>query len=144
MHGTSPDSLRNCPCFRVFRLNFPSDFFNLLLVKFHQAKIILVKHLIQERKNEAWVVLNHHRRRINDAPNHSATLPTALLNVNDLCRNFVNIFFTCSFIGGLLCAHHISGLLPYTLKTSIFEFYRNIVPYGKKSFMRHLRCRKSR
>ena len=33
MHWTNLDSLRGCPCFRVFRLNFVSDFFNLLLVK---------------------------------------------------------------------------------------------------------------
>ena len=55
MHGANPDSLRSCPCFRVFRLNFASDFFNLLLVRFHQAEIIIVKHLIQGRNNEAWV-----------------------------------------------------------------------------------------
>ena len=54
MDRTNPDSLRSCPCFRVFRLNFASAFFNLLLVKFHQAEII-VKHLILERNNEAWV-----------------------------------------------------------------------------------------
>ena len=52
MHRTNPDSLRRCPCFRVFRLNFASDFFNLLLVKFYQAEIIVVKHLIQGRNNE--------------------------------------------------------------------------------------------
>ena len=55
MHLTNPDSLRSCLCFRVFRLNFTSDFFNLLLVRFHQAEIIVVKHLIQGRNNEAWV-----------------------------------------------------------------------------------------
>ena len=52
MHGTNPDSLKICPYFRVFRLNFASDFFNLMLVRFHQAEII-VKHLIQGRNNEA-------------------------------------------------------------------------------------------
>ena len=36
----------------VFRLNFASDFFNLLLAGFHQAEIIIVKHLIQGRNNE--------------------------------------------------------------------------------------------
>ena len=55
MHKTNPDSLRSCPCFRVFRLNFASDFFNLLLVTFHQAEIIVVKHLILRRNNEVWV-----------------------------------------------------------------------------------------
>ena len=35
----NPDSLRSCLCFRVFRLNFASDFFNLLLARFHQADI---------------------------------------------------------------------------------------------------------
>ena len=55
MHRTNPDSLRSCLRFRIFRLNFASDFFNLLLVRFHQAEIIVVKHLVQERNNEAWV-----------------------------------------------------------------------------------------
>ena len=55
MHRTNPDLLRRCPCFRVFRLNFASDFFNLLLVRFHQAEIIVVKHLIQGCNNEARV-----------------------------------------------------------------------------------------
>ena len=27
MLRTNPNSLRSCPCFRVFRLNFASDFF---------------------------------------------------------------------------------------------------------------------
>ena len=31
-------------CFRVFRLSFASDFFNLLLVRFPQAEIIIVKN----------------------------------------------------------------------------------------------------
>ena len=38
-----------------FRLNFASDFFNLLPVRFHQAEIIVVKQLIQGRNNEAAV-----------------------------------------------------------------------------------------
>ena len=53
MRTTNPDSRRSCPCFRVFRLNVASDFFNLLLARFHQAEIIVVKHLIQGRNNEA-------------------------------------------------------------------------------------------
>ena len=48
---TNPDSLRSCLCFRVFRLNYASDFFILLLARFHQAEIIIVKHLIQGRNN---------------------------------------------------------------------------------------------
>ena len=55
MHRTNPDLLKSCPCFRVFRLNFASDVFNLLLVTFHQAEIIVVKHLILGRNHEAWV-----------------------------------------------------------------------------------------
>ena len=55
MHRTNPDLLRSCPCFQVFRLNFAYDFFNLLLVRFHPAKIIFVKHLIQGSNNEAWM-----------------------------------------------------------------------------------------
>ena len=50
MHGTNLDSPRSYLCFRVFRLKFSSDFFNLLLVGFHQAEII-VKHLIRGRNN---------------------------------------------------------------------------------------------
>ena len=42
MHRTNPQSLRSCPCFQVFRLNFAFDFFDLLLVKFHQTEIIVV------------------------------------------------------------------------------------------------------
>ena len=52
MRRTNPDSLRSCLCFQVFRLNFASDFFNLLLARFHQAEIIIVKHRIQGRNNE--------------------------------------------------------------------------------------------
>ena len=52
MFNTNPDSLRSFLCFLVFQLNFASDFFNLLLAGFHQAKIIIVKHLIQGRNNE--------------------------------------------------------------------------------------------
>ena len=43
------------PCFRVFQLSLASNFFNLLLVGFHQARIIIVKHLIQRPNNEAEV-----------------------------------------------------------------------------------------
>ena len=53
MRRTNPDSLKSCLCFQVFRLNFASDFFNSLLAGFHQAEIIIVKHLIQGRNNEA-------------------------------------------------------------------------------------------
>ena len=52
MLRTNSDSLRSCLCFRVFRRNFASDFFNLLLAGFHQAEIIIVTHLIQGRNNE--------------------------------------------------------------------------------------------
>ena len=55
MRRTNPDLLRSCLCFRIFRLNFASDFFNLLLVRFHQAEIIVVKHLVQGRNNETCV-----------------------------------------------------------------------------------------
>ena len=42
--------------FRIFRSSFASDFFILLLVRFHQAGIIIVvKHLIQGRNDEVWV-----------------------------------------------------------------------------------------
>ena len=79
VHRTNPDSLRSCPCFRVFRLSFASDFFNFLRVKFHKAKKIVVKHLKDATTRLGWE-LNHqpcdHGRRKNDAPNHSAMLPT--------------------------------------------------------------------
>ena len=52
MLRTNPDSLRSCHCFRGFRLNYASDFFNLLLARLHQAEIINVKHFIQGRNNE--------------------------------------------------------------------------------------------
>ena len=56
MLRTNPDLLRSCHCFRVFRLNFASDFNNLLLARFHLAEIIIVKHLIQGRSNEARLI----------------------------------------------------------------------------------------
>ena len=43
----------------VFELTSASDFFNLLLVRFHQAEIIIRKYLIQGRNNETWVGVNH-------------------------------------------------------------------------------------
>ena len=53
---------------------FASDFFNLLLVRFHQAEIIIVKHLIQRRYEETTWELNDQGcdlgRRKNDASNH--------------------------------------------------------------------------
>ena len=55
MPRTNLGLLRSCLCFRVFRLSFASDFFNLLLARFHQAEIIVVKHLVQGCNNEAWV-----------------------------------------------------------------------------------------
>ena len=52
MRRTNPAALRSCLYFQIFRLNFASDFFNLLLAGFHQAEIIIVKHLIHGRNNE--------------------------------------------------------------------------------------------
>ena len=52
MLKTNPDSLRSCLCFQVFPVKFSSDFFNLLLARFHQAEIVIVKHLIQGRKGK--------------------------------------------------------------------------------------------
>ena len=51
MLRTNPDSLKSCLCLQVFCLNFASNFFNLLLVRFHQAEIIKMKHIIQGRNN---------------------------------------------------------------------------------------------
>ena len=52
MRMTNSDSLRSCLCFRVFRLSYASDFFNLLFARFHQEEIIVVKHLVQGRNNK--------------------------------------------------------------------------------------------
>ena len=52
MRRTNPDSLGSCLCFQVFPVDFFSDFVNLLLARFHQAEIIIVKHLVQGRNNE--------------------------------------------------------------------------------------------
>ena len=52
MRRTNPDAHRSCLYFRVFQLNFASDFFNLLLAGFHQAEIIIVQYLIQGCNNE--------------------------------------------------------------------------------------------
>ena len=53
---------------------------NLLLVRSHQAKIIIVKRLIQERNNVTRVLVEPRSfdqgRRKNDTFTHSATLPT--------------------------------------------------------------------
>ena len=79
MLKTNPDSRRSCPCFRVFRLNFASDFFNLLLVRSSKLRYVM-KHVTQGRSNRLGWVLNHqpcdHGRHKSDAPNHWATLPT--------------------------------------------------------------------
>ena len=88
MHKTNPDSLRSCLCFQVFRLNFASDFFNLLLVRFHLAEIILLKHLIQGATTRFGWELNHqpcghgHCKKKNNSPNHSATLQTFFMKTN--------------------------------------------------------------
>ena len=55
MRRTNLDPLKSCLCFRVLRLRFASDFFNLLLARFHQAEVIVVKHLVQGRDSEAWL-----------------------------------------------------------------------------------------
>ena len=52
MRRTNPDSHGSCLRFQVFWLNFLVTSFNLLLARFHQAEIIIVKHLIQGRNNE--------------------------------------------------------------------------------------------
>ena len=76
IHTTNPHSLRTCLCFLVFRLSFVSDFFNLLLVRFHQAGLAIVEHLIQDRYNVAWVGVEpstcSHSHCKNDASNHYA------------------------------------------------------------------------
>ena len=57
VHRTNPEShsLGSCFCFRVLRLSFICDFFNLLLVTFHPAEMIIVKQRIQGRNDEAWM-----------------------------------------------------------------------------------------
>ena len=41
------------PLFPSFPVEVSSDFFIMLLARFHQAEIIIVKHLIQGGNNEA-------------------------------------------------------------------------------------------
>ena len=56
MHRTNPDSLRSCLYIRVFaRTLLPTSLICCLSDSMHQAEIIVVKHLIQGRKNETWV-----------------------------------------------------------------------------------------
>ena len=56
MHRTNPGSLIGAAFVsRVFRLSFASVFFKWLLVRFHQAEMIIVNNLIEGRNNEAWV-----------------------------------------------------------------------------------------
>ena len=57
MRRKNRDSLKSCPYLRAFAYlrDFASDFCNLLLVTFHQAEVIVVKHLVQGRNNQAWV-----------------------------------------------------------------------------------------
>ena len=55
MRRTNPDSLKSLPLFPSFPVEFFYDFFNLLFAKFHQAEIIIVKHLIQGHNNETRV-----------------------------------------------------------------------------------------
>ena len=58
---------------------------NLLLVRSHQAEIMVLKRLIQERNNVTRVRVEprlfDQGRRKNDAFTHSATLPTILLPI---------------------------------------------------------------
>ena len=44
-------------CFQVFRFSLSSDFLNLLLVRFNQAKITIVKHDFFERRNNEACLL---------------------------------------------------------------------------------------
>ena len=57
MRRTNPDSLKSSILFRNFRLNFASDFFDFLLVKFDLVEIIIVNHLMQGRNNETRVAV---------------------------------------------------------------------------------------
>ena len=52
MRKTNPDSLKSFLCFQVFPVEFSSDFFKLLLARFLQAEIVIVKHFIEGRNNE--------------------------------------------------------------------------------------------
>ena len=69
---TNPDPL---PLFQSFQLCFAFDFFNLLLIRFHQAGIIIVKHLIQKRNNKVRLaitdVLSALLRTVNPGLTHS-------------------------------------------------------------------------
>ena len=69
---------------------------NLLLVRSHQAEIIIVKRLIQGRNNVTRVRVEprpiDQGRRKNDAFTHSATLPTILFISLVSC---IFVFFNC-------------------------------------------------
>ena len=70
---------------------------NLLLVRSHQAEIIIVKRLIQGRNNVTRVRVEPRSfdqgRRKNDAFTHSATLPTVYLFI---FRNHFDLIFQTS------------------------------------------------
>ena len=88
MHRTNPDSLESCFCFRVFRLCFAFDFFNLLLVRFHRAGMIIVKHLIQVRNKEARVGVEPSTLR--SWPSVNTTLLTTRPRCR-ICRYFFHV-----------------------------------------------------
>ena len=55
---TNPDSLRSCLCFRVFRLSFASDFFDLLFFRFHQGIVLLWSILSKDASKRLGWELN--------------------------------------------------------------------------------------
>ena len=61
-------------------LSFASDFFNLLLVRFHQAEIIIMKHLIRGRNNEAWIGVEPSTLRLWSYKRRSQPLHLTLLS----------------------------------------------------------------
>ena len=84
---TNPHPLRSWPFSKFYGWRLTSSHVNLLLVRSHQAEIIIEKRLIQGRKHMTTVraepTLCSRGHRKNDAFAFSATLPTLLVS----CKN---------------------------------------------------------
>ena len=80
MLRTITDSLRSCFCFLIFCLTLILTSLTRCLLDFTKVEIIIGKHLIQRRNNEAWVGMNlqprNHSHCKNDAQNQCATTLT--------------------------------------------------------------------
>ena len=105
------------------RVTFAYDFFNLLLVRFHQAEITIVKHLIQGRNKEAWVGAEPSTSRAWpwSTPNHHAILLTSKLRPIK--------FAPSQFFEQLLCAKLKTGFknISNPIKSMFETSFKNVV-----------------